>query len=135
MPGGDDVPEPNRAGAPAPAAVVVPDLATIALEESQPVVYDRPIGVRLLHRDPDSGAEHNLVDYPRGLTAAWHHHSAAHTIVVLTGALEVNGALVGPGSYCHFPGGEPMHHAPADGEPCLFVTMFDGALDAEPLPD
>jgi quercetin dioxygenase-like cupin family protein len=91
--------------------------------------------VRLLYRDPDTEAEHYLIRYPGDLTARVHRHTAAQTIVVLDGRLVVNGAVLGPGSYCHFPGGEPMHHAPADGEPCLFVTMFDGPLDAEPLPD
>jgi hypothetical protein len=32
------------------------------------------------------------------------------------------------GRYCHFPAGTAMHHAPADGESCLFVTIFHGAL-------
>jgi hypothetical protein len=38
---------------------------------------------------------------------------------------------VGPGAYCHFPGGVPMHHAPAGDEGCLFLILFDGPFDVE----
>jgi quercetin dioxygenase-like cupin family protein len=113
------------------AAVIVDGLLGLALDESQPAIYDRPIGVRRLHQDLASGAEHYLIEYPAGLVAARHRHTAAHTIVVLGGRLEVNGRTIGPGSYCHFPAGEPMHHAPADGQPCRFVTIFDGPFDVE----
>jgi len=44
-----------------PEVVLCADLASPPLEESQPGIYDRPIGLRLLHRDPGSGAEHYLV--------------------------------------------------------------------------
>jgi len=109
------------------------DLRTIDLDSSQQTVYDRPIGLRPLHQDPVTGAEHYLVRYPAGLTALRHRHTAAHTIVLLDGRLAVNGETIGPGSYCHFPAGEPMHHAPAGDEPCLFVIIFDGPFDVEPL--
>ena len=54
-------------------------------------------------------------------------------VVVIEGQLDVNGQVVGPGSYCHFPGGEPMRHAPAGDGPCLFVIIFDGPVDVEPV--
>ncbi len=73
--------------------------------------------------------------YPAQLRARWHRHTAAHTIVVLEGGLEVNGRVIGPGSYCHLPAGEPMHHAPAPGGGCLFVIVFDGPFDVAPLPE
>ena len=71
--------------------------------------------------------------YPAGLVAQRHRHTAAHTIVVLDGMLEANGQIVGAGAYCHFPAGEPMHHGPAGDGPCLFVIMFDGPFDVEPV--
>ena len=117
------------------AAVITAALAKLELEESQPAIYDRPIGLRLLYEDPASGAEHYLVRYPAGLSAKRHRHSAAHTIVVLNGRLEANGQKLGPGSYCHFPAGEAMHHAPADGDDCLFVTIVHGPFDVEVLDD
>jgi len=114
-------------------AIIVDDLGSVDLEESQPAIYDRPIGVRRLYRDPKSGAEHYLIRYPAGLTASRHRHTAAHTIVVLEGRLEANGQVIGPSAYCHFPAGQAMHHAPAGGESCTFVTVFDGPFDVEPL--
>jgi quercetin dioxygenase-like cupin family protein len=114
-------------------AIIVGDLSSVELDRSQPVIYDREIGLRVLYGDPDSGAEHYLVRYPAGLRARWHRHTAAQTIVVLEGRLEVNNEVVGAGAYCHFPAGEPMRHAPADNESCLFVTIFHGPFDVEPL--
>ena len=112
---------------------ILDDLHDLELDSSQPVIYDRPIGLRTLHRDPASGVEHFLVRYPAGLVAQQHRHTAAHTIVVLDGRLAVNDQTVGPGGYCHFPAGEPMRHEPAGDGPCLFVVIFDGPFDVEPL--
>ena len=116
-------------------AVIVAGLIELELEESQPAIYDRPIGVRLLYEDPSSGAEHYLIRYPPGLRARRHRHSVAHTIIVLEGRLEANGQTVEPGGYCHFPAGEAMLHAPAGGSGCLFVTIFHGPFDIEALED
>jgi quercetin dioxygenase-like cupin family protein len=115
--------------------VVVARLADLPLKTAQPLIYDRPIALRQLFRGPRTGAGHYLVRYPAGLSAQWHRHTAAHTVVVLEGGLEVNGAVIGPGSYCHLPAGQPMHHAPAAGGSCLFVLLFDGPFDVEPLPE
>jgi quercetin dioxygenase-like cupin family protein len=112
--------------------VAHPALAGLTLEESQPVIYDRPIGLRLLHRDEATGGEHYLVRYPVGLKAQGHTHTAGHTMLVLEGQLLANGELLGPGSYCHFPAGEVMHHEPAPGHDCLLVTIFDGPFDVTP---
>jgi quercetin dioxygenase-like cupin family protein len=109
--------------------VAFDQLATLELRQSRLDAYDRPIGVRLLFRDPSSGAEHYLVRYPPGLQAQPHQHSTAHTFVVLEGALEANGRRVGPGSYCHFPARTVMHHAPAGEGGCLLVAIFDGPQD------
>lgn len=114
-------------------AIIFEDPSGLALDHSQPAIYDRPIGLRLLYQDPASGAEHYVVRYPAGLVARRHRHTAAHTIVVLSGRLEANGYLVGPGAYCHFPAGQEMHHAPADREPCVFITIFHGPFDVHPL--
>ena len=58
-------------------ARLVDDLASLELEESQPVIYDRPIQLRLLHEDQGSGAEHYLVRYPAGLQAQRHRAAGA----------------------------------------------------------
>jgi len=114
-------------------AVVVDGLGSAPTEPAESVVHDAPFGVRVLHRDAGSGAEHDLVEYPPGLRAQVHRHAAAHTIVVLDGRLAVNHDVIGPGGYCHFPAGEPMLHGPAGDGGCRFVTLFDGPYDVEPL--
>jgi quercetin dioxygenase-like cupin family protein len=114
-------------------AIIVDLLGSMEMDQSRLAIYDRQIGVRLLYQDPDSGAEHDLIRYPAGLQARVHRHAVAQTIVVLEGRLSVNNEVIGAGTYCHFPPREPMFHAPADGETCLFVTIFDGPLDVEPL--
>jgi quercetin dioxygenase-like cupin family protein len=119
-------------------AVVVDRLAELELEapgQSASAVYDRPIGLRLLHQDPTSGEEHYVVRYPAGLKGRVHEHSAAHTIVVLEGRLDVNGQTVGPASYAHFPANTPMTHQAAGDEPCLFVLLFHGPFDVRVLDD
>jgi len=68
--------------------VLIDGLGSFELERSQPQIYDRPVELNLLHRDSASGAEHYLVRYPAGLRARRHRHSAAHTIVVLDGAMD-----------------------------------------------
>src|SRR5438309_10785057 len=101
-------------------AVIFDALRSVELELSRSVIYDREIGLRLLYEDPDSGAEHYLIRYPAGLKTRLHRHTAAHTIVLLEGRLEVNGQVIGPGAYVHFPPGQPMRHAPAEADSCLF---------------
>ena len=113
--------------------IVFDDLERLTLDQREIGVYDGPIGLRLLYEDAASGEEHYLIRYPAGLEAQWHRHSAAHTIVVLEGKLMVNGRVIGSGSYCHYPAGEPMHHAPADNEPCLFLNLFHGPSDVEQI--
>jgi quercetin dioxygenase-like cupin family protein len=116
-------------------AILFDQLADRDLVESQPGIYDLPIGLRLLYQDPRSGAEHYLVRYPAGLRAQRHRHSAAHTIVVIEGVLQADGQLLPAGSYAHFPAETPMCHEPGPGQACLFVILFDGPFDVYPVGD
>ena len=109
------------------------DLSSLELDESQPVIYDRPIGLRLLYQDPESGAEHYLIRYPPNLRAQRHRHTAAHTIILLEGVMEANGQRLHAGAYAHFEAGSVHHHAPADGRACLFVIIFHGPFDVTPV--
>ena len=92
-------------------------------------VYDQPIGLHLLYEDPESGEEHYVVRYPPGVRGQAHRHSAAHTIVILDGRLEVNGRIIGPGSYAHFPANSVMRHQAAGDEACHFILVFHGPFD------
>jgi len=114
-------------------AIIIDSLGSVELGPSQSVIYDREIGLRLLYEDPDSGAEHYLIRYPAGLKSQLHRHTAAHTIVVIEGRLEVNNQVIGPGAYCHFPPGEAMRHGPAEDDSCLFVIVFHGPVDVHPI--
>lgn len=114
-------------------AVIVEDLSAAELGVARSAVYDRAIGLRTLYENSDTGAEHYLIRYPRGLKTRLHRHTAAHTILVLEGRIQVNDQVVGPGSYCHFPAGEAMTHAPEGDDSCLFVIIFDGPVDALPV--
>jgi quercetin dioxygenase-like cupin family protein len=110
---------------------VVRDLGTLDLPTRKLAAYDRPIGILLLNADETTGVEVYVIEYPAGLMAAWHRHSVPHTMLVLTGRLEVNGDVIGPGSLCRYPAGIAMHHAPADGEACRFLMIFEGESDIE----
>src|SRR6266496_1889235 len=117
-------------------ATIVDHLASLELQEpgkAAAAIYDRAIGLRLLHEDRDSGEEHYLIRYPAGTRGRVHWHTAAHTIVVLEGRLQANDRVIGPGAYAHFPAGEPMFHAPAGDDDCLFVIVFHGPYDVETL--
>ena len=120
------------------SATVVDHLSDLELHAPGPAaaaVYDRPIGLRLLYEDPTSGEEHHVVRYPPGTRGRVHQHKAAHTLVVLEGRLDVNGRSIGPGSYAHFPAGEPMRHQSAGDSACLFVLIFHGPFDVELIDD
>ncbi|HEX6540104.1 MAG TPA: DUF4437 domain-containing protein [Candidatus Dormibacteraeota bacterium] len=110
-------------------SVIVDALASLELEPRRMPIYDREIGLRLLAIDERTGAEHYVVRYPQGMRAQPHWHSASQTILVIEGSLEVNGSVIGAGGYCHLPGGVPMHHGPANGSHCVFVSIFAGAFD------
>ena len=114
-------------------AIIFDHLDSVEMDRSHPIIYDRAIDLRLLYEEPDSGAEHYLIRYPPGLKGRLHRHTVAHTIVVLEGRIAVNDRVIGPASYCHFPAGEAMFHAAAGDEGCLFVTIFHGPFDIEPL--
>jgi quercetin dioxygenase-like cupin family protein len=116
-------------------AVIIGELGSLELAAPSPaaaVVYDQPIGLRLLYSDPEAGEEHYVVRYPAGLKGRPHRHTAAHTMIVLDGQLDANGRVIGPGSYAHFPAGEVMRHQAAGDGPCLFVLLFHGPFDVRP---
>ncbi len=119
-------------------AIIVDRLDTLelgGLGAAAAAVYNKDVEIKALFEDPVSGEEHYLIRYPAGVKARLHRHTAAHTFVILQGHLSANGTIIGPGSYAHFPGGEPMRHEAAGDEPCLFVALFHGPFDVEVVGD
>ena len=96
-------PTPCRAGPTYPpnhdraGTVLVPDLLSLPLQESPPVISDTPVGLRLKDVDPCTGDEHYLVHYMQGLRAARHHHTAATPLWSSTVPWRSSQSL-GPGS-------------------------------------
>jgi quercetin dioxygenase-like cupin family protein len=111
------------------------ELTKLELEPRAMPVYDLPIGLRQLYFDEGSGAEHLLVRYPEGMKGRRHKHGVAHTILVLEGAIEVDGRVLGPGGYVHHPANTPMRHQPAPGHGTVFVIMFEGPFDVTIVDD
>jgi quercetin dioxygenase-like cupin family protein len=116
------------------SATIIDNLEELELREpgaAAAAIYDRPIALTQLFQDPVSGEEHYLIRYPAGTRGRLHTHSVAHTFVVLEGKLYANGDMIGPGSYAHFPAGQPMLHQATDDEACLFVAIFHGPFDVQ----
>jgi quercetin dioxygenase-like cupin family protein len=111
--------------------VIVADVCALSLRTSEQPAYDRPFELDVLYTDPTTGAEHFVVRYRVGTKAKWHRHSSAHTIVVVSGRLVVNGQALGPGGYAHFAARTAMLHEPAEEHDCTFVLIFDGPFDLE----
>lgn len=109
--------------------MIVADVRALPLHTSEQPAYDRPFELAELYADPDTGAEHYVIRYRAGTEARWHRHSAAHTMIVISGHLMVNGQTIGPGGYAHFPAGTAMLHEPAENHDCTFVLVFDGPFD------
>jgi len=109
--------------------VVLEDLKQVTLEAVHPAWYPKPIARRVLSHNERTGARHILVRYPADLNAPAHHHNCDHTIVVVENDMIINGEVVGPGTYCHFPAGEVMLHTSTAERDCLFLIMFDGPAE------
>lgn len=111
--------------------VTVADVCSLPLRTAEQPAYDQPFELHELYKDPGTGAEHYVVRYRAGTKARWHRHSAAHTMIVISGRLVANGQPLGPGGYAHFPAGTAMLHEPAEGHDCTFVIIFDGPFDLD----
>jgi hypothetical protein len=116
-------------------AIIHPDLTTLALHPTEQPAYDRPFDLELLLQDARTGAEHYVVRYRPGTWARPHRHTAAHTIIVLGGHMDVDGQRLGPGGYAHHPGGTTMLHEPVGDEGCTFVLLFDAPFDLRLMDD
>lgn len=101
----------------------------VAWEEVKQPWYAKPIRRKILRRDEQTGALHLLVNYPADLNAPAHHHSCAHTLLVLENELLINGQSYPAGTYAHFPAGEVMLHTSPPDQDRTFLLMFEAHPD------
>ena len=97
-------------------AVIVDGLRDLELDESQPVIYDRPVGLRLGYADPVAAPEGALpcpVSTRTPAAAERPLGTPPGEFLVLDGQLEVNERSDGTRRLRALPGG--AHHASRSG--------------------
>ncbi|HUF65536.1 MAG TPA: cupin domain-containing protein [Gemmatimonadaceae bacterium] len=114
-------------------------LAQITAINTRALTWERsdtpglPEGARrkVLKIDHATGIGAALRWHPRGYVEPRHYHtSAAHSIYVLEGTLEVGGVEAGPGHFFHFPASTA--HGPLVAlEDSVFLIWTEGPLDLE----
>ena len=84
----------------------------------------RPMFVKGLVDDPDTGMSVRVLRYPAGFINPRHTHPCAHGIYVLEGTLVTYEGSYGPGSFVWFPEGLIMEHGAtaATDVTLLFIT-------------
>jgi quercetin dioxygenase-like cupin family protein len=104
--------------------LMVVDTNEIPWEERFNEKLGRALFRKVLHTDPESGAEIRLVRYPAGVINPKHTHPCGHGMYVLEGNLVTHNGTFRPGTFVWFPEGEVMEHgASAEGDvTVLFVT-------------
>jgi quercetin dioxygenase-like cupin family protein len=86
------------------------------------------VELRVLHRDPDTGAVAVLRRFGAGVTIPAHTHPEANErVYILAGEWEEEGTVHGPGTFFFAPKGvrHGPHHARTE---VVSVTIFDGPL-------
>lgn len=86
---------------------------------------------KLLKLDQDTGVGAALRWHPEGYVEPRHYHTtAAHSIYLLEGTLNVGGVEAGPGHFFHFPA--YTAHGPLVAlEDAVFLIWSEGPLDLE----
>lgn len=123
------------------AAVAGPErvLAQITAIDTGAMIWERsdapgfPEGAmrRLLKIDQETGVGTAMRRHPRGYVEPRHYHTtAAHSIFVLEGRLEVGGVKAGPGHFFHFPA-NAAHGPMVSLEDAVFLIWSEGPLDVK----
>jgi hypothetical protein len=123
------------------AAISVPEraLAQITAVDTGAMTWERsdmpgfPEGAmrKLLQIDQETGIGAALRWHPEGYVEPRHYHTtAAHTIYVLEGKLDVGGVKAGPGHFFHFPA-YTAHGPLVAVEDAVFMIWTEGPLDLE----
>ncbi len=84
----------------------------------------RPLYVKLLLNEPETGMSVSLLRYPAGFINPHHTHPCGHGMYVLEGQLVTHRGEFGPGTFVWFPEGEPMQHGASSEADmiALFIT-------------
>lgn len=86
---------------------------------------------KLLKVDQETGVASALRRHPEGYVEPRHYHTtAAHSIYVLEGRLDVGGVEAGPGHFFHFPA-YAAHGPLVSLEDSVFLIWTEGPLDLE----
>lgn len=93
------------------------------------------VWLKVLHRDPGTGASAVLTRLDPGAVIPAHLHTrAGESVYVLAGDFVEDGVTHGPGAYFAAPAGTPHGpHRSAGG--CVVLTHFSADLDFVPAPD
>lgn len=121
------------------AAASVPDraLAQITAIDTREIGWEQsdapgfPAGAmrKLLKINQETGMGAALRHHPEGYVEPRHHHTtAAHSIYVLAGRLDVEGVEVGPGFFFHFPA-YAAHGPLISLEDAVLLIWTEGPLD------
>lgn len=111
--------------------LIVVDTNEVPWEERFNEKLGRALFRKVLHTDPETGAEIRLVRYPAGVINPKHTHPCGHGMYVLEGNLVTHNGTFRPGTFVWFPEGEVMEHgASAEGDvTVLFVTNKKFRID------
>ncbi len=84
--------------------------------------------IKVLSRDPETGAFAALVKFEKGAHEDVHTHRSDHDVIVLEGYLiDGEGRKLGKGTYLFAPAG--VKHGPFDApEGCILFAYFNGPL-------
>lgn len=111
------------------AQITAVDTGEMSWESSEMPGFPEGAMRKLLKIDEETGIGAALRRHPEGYVEPRHYHTtAAHSIYVLEGRLDVGGVEVGPGHFFHFP--PNVAHGPLVSlEDAVFLIWSEGPLD------
>jgi hypothetical protein len=115
----------------APAQITATDTGAMTWERSVTPGFPEGALLKLLKIDQETGIGAALRWHPQGYVEPRHYHTtAAHSIYVLEGKLDVGGVEAGPGHFFHFPA-YTAHGPLVAVEDVVFLIWTEGPLDLE----
>ncbi len=102
---------------------------------SCPPIFGKGCEIAVLQGDPSLANADVVLRLQPGVRLAWHRHSSAERMILVSGQLRVEYAGSKPatlkgGHYAYGPAGLAHRAACADVAPCILFIAFDGPVDA-----